>query len=164
MLLKIALTGAVLLGALGFGNSPKAEAQGYYPPPYYYDHYPYYWYPDYYYYDYHPYVRPSGSWRTFDSAVKRLEKNIDNLKDVADNTAVESLVKQADKAVDNLNDELNYYGTYSPSHIEDLVENLNHHMNALQNGVGRNQRVANAFTSTWSLLESVNTAFERVRP
>jgi hypothetical protein len=52
------LIGLVLpKGASASTNSNGSMVEfTYYPPPYYYDQYPYYWYPDYYDYDYHPYV------------------------------------------------------------------------------------------------------------
>ena len=147
-----------------FTAADRYSRHAYYPPPYYFDRYPYYWYPDHYYFDYHPYVRPTGAWRVFDNEVKRLEKNIDNLKDIADDTSVERLVKQADKAMDNLNDELNYYGIYSPDYLGDLLENVNYHMTALKNGVGGNARVSAAFDTSWALLERVNAAWKNANP
>jgi hypothetical protein len=98
--------------------------------------------------------------------VKRLEKNLDELKDTSDHTRHERLVKQADKAMDKLNDELNHYGVYSPKYIGALVENLNIHMNALRTSLGadRESYVAQAFSTSDRLLVKLNASYERARP
>jgi hypothetical protein len=143
------------------------------PGPYYYG---YYWYPPYYYYTYQPYMRPTGEWKNFDDRVVELEKNVDDLKDLADDVEdrthaqvdkdIEKRVKELDKAIDALNNELYNYGVYSKSYINELYKNVLFHNEVLVRELGRARggEVAIAYEHTAMLLGRVERSYGRANP